>query len=375
MNIIDMINKKTNKDSISYEEMKYILNEYMNNNIQDYEMSSLLMAISLNGMNDEELCNLIDILVNNSDNIKLESIDNNLVGSAYVGNVNNKIDISLEAVVISCGCNFIHSEINVPIYQRLFSLCNKIGINNFVPLIAANIISLKVTNGINKFVVNIMVGENSLIKNENQAHELANTVIRVSKKYNCEVTCFIMTQNIPFGNSFGRSVEEIEVTNILKHQGDEEVTDLIIQVASHLVSMDKNISIEEATQLVISKLDDGSACNKFRELIRVKYKDVNDIEVSDRVFSIKSNKTGFIKKIDALKVINLVKKIGIIDGEIDHTVGIVLSKKVGDYVVENEELARVYLNKIDLGINEVLECFEMSEIVGEISPLLKDVIR
>ena len=424
MNIVDIINKKVVKEVLSYDEIKNAVDGYLDGSVKDYQMSSLLMAILLNGMNEEEIYSLTDIMINSGETIDLSSIEGNVVDKHSTGGIGDKTTLVLAPLLAACGCKiakmsgrglgytggtidklesiegfkvtmdfdtFINqvNEIGVaivgqmgnlvPADKKVYSLRDVTGTVASIPLIASSIMSKKIASGANKIIIDVKVGNGALMKDIESARELANTMIKIGKKYNREVVCFITEMDTPLGNAVGNSLEVIEAINTLKGKGPKDLTELVITLSAHLISMDKNISLEEATKLATDKLKDGSAYNKFIELVNAQQGDINNIKVSNRVFSIKSNKTGFIKKIDALKIGTIAHKIGAgrtnKEDTIDYTVGIVLSKKVGDYVMENEEIACVYLNKIDLGINEILECFEITDIVGELSPLIKEIVR
>lgn len=424
MNILDIINKKVNKEVLNYDEIKYAVDEYLNDKVKDYQMSSLLMAILLNGMNEDEIYNLTDVMINSGDTIDLSSIEGNVVDKHSTGGVGDKTTLVLAPLLAACGCkvakmsgrglgytggtidklesidgfkvtidfdSFVN-QVNdigvsivgqmgnlVPADKKIYALRDVTGTVSSIPLIASSIMSKKIASGANKIVIDVKVGAGALMKDLNSARELANIMIKIGKRYNREVVCLITDMDTPLGNTVGNSLEVIEAIDTLQGQGPEDLTRLVITLASYLISMDKNISLEESTKLAIDRLKDGSAYKKFTQLVNAQQGDINNIQVSDRVFSIKSNKTGFVKRIDALKIGAIAHKIGAgrtnKEDVIDHTVGIKLSKKVGDYVIENEELAQVYLNKVDLSIGEVLNCFEITDMVGKLPPLIKEIIR
>ena len=424
MNILDIINKKVNKEVLNYDEIKYAVDEYLNDKVKDYQMSSLLMAILLNGMNEDEIYNLTDVMINSGDIIDLSSIEGNVVDKHSTGGVGDKTTLVLAPLLAACGCkvakmsgrglgytggtidklesidgfkvtidfdSFVN-QVNdigvsivgqmgnlVPADKKIYALRDVTGTVSSIPLIASSIMSKIIASGANKIVIDVKVGAGALMKDLNSARELANIMIKIGKRYNREVVCLITDMDTPLGNTVGNSLEVIEAIDTLQGQGPEDLTRLVITLASYLISMDKNISLEESTKLAIDRLKDGSAYKKFTQLVNAQQGDINNIQVSDRVFSIKSNKTGFVKRIDALKIGAIAHKIGAgrtnKEDVIDHTVGIKLSKKVGDYVIENEELAQVYLNKVDLSIGEVLNCFEITDMVGKLPPLIKEIIR
>lgn len=390
MNIADMINKKENKEELTYDELYQIVNACMNDTIQNHEISSLLSAIALNGMSEDEVINLIDIMLNSSNKM---DYGQTITGKYSIGAIDDKTTLIVSSIVSACDVKFIGLSDSVINYlntngtsysdqldsmglaindrmrditfidKKIIPLCEDIGMKLPIPLLAANAMSKVLSAGINNAAIEIRTD----INNTEEAYELANLIKKTGKKYNCNVVSFVTNGNITIGNSIGSILNIQEAIDILKGFGPNDMKLLLVKVSSYLVSAGKSISLEDATDLVIEKIIDGSAYEKFMEITN----NVDDIKISDHVFSIKSSSTGFIKSINTLKLHELVYKIS---GGVDDTVGIILSKKEGDYVIENEELAKVYLNKIDLSIGKVLECFEITDIVGEVSPLINKII-
>ena len=424
MNIVEIINKKRIKETLSYDELTYAIMGYVDGNVTDYQMSALLMAIVLNGMFKEEIFNLTDIMINSGDRINLDCINGNVVDKHSTGGVGDKTTIVLAPLLASCGVkvakmsgrglgftggtidklesidgfevtmdlNSFISQVNsigvaivsqmgnlVPADKKIYALRDVTGTVESIPLIASSIMSKKIASGADKIIIDVKVGNGALMKNIDSARELANTMIEIGKKYDREVVCFLTNMNSPLGCAVGNSLEVIEAIDTLQNKGPKDLTELVIELSSYLVSMDKNISLEEAKKLVINNLNNGSAYNKFLELVTAQHGDINKITVSDKVFSIKSSKSGLVKSINALEIGNIANKIGAgrttKDDKIDHGVGILLSKKVGDYVLENEELAKVYLSDKDLAINEIIDCFEIVESLGATEPLILEIIK
>ena len=267
----------------------------------------------------------------------------------------------------------------IPVYSRIYKLCDITSTLSSIPLFASMMMSKEIICGVNKVLIEINIGQDGLIKNIGEAKLLSETFIKIGKKYNVEVICILIDASVFLGNSLGNALELKEVIETLQGNGPKDLTNMVVAMGSYLISMDKKISLEKAKDLVIENIKHGNAHNKFLELVKKQQGNINDIPISNKVFSIKSSKTGFVTKIDTKAVENIIKQIGAgrkeLADAIDHTVGMVLSKKVGDYVIENEELAKVYLNKIDLSLNQVLSCFEIGETLGQIEPLIKEIIK
>ena len=424
MNIIDIINKKRLGLELTYEEISYAIMGFVNEEIPDYQISSLLMAIVLNGMSDKETFDLTEVMLNSGEKISLNKVEGNVVDKHSTGGVGDKVTLVLAPLLASCGTkiakmsgrglgftggtidklesipgfettmNFdefinqvnsigvaVIGQMNnlVPADKKIYALRDVTGTVESIPLIASSIMSKKIASGADKIVIDVKVGNGALINTIDKARELSKMMIKIGKKYNKEVVCILSDMNSPLGNSIGNALEVIECIETLKGNGPKDLTGLVILLASYLISMDKGVSLDDAKLMTIQSIRNGNAYNKFVEFVNAQKGNINEIKVSDKVFSIKSPKTGFICEIDALALGNIVKKIG--GGrinkkdKIDYTVGVVLSKKIGDYVVENEELAKVYLNKKDLVLNEIINCFKIENSVGKINPLIKEIIK
>ena len=161
-----------------------------------------------------------------------------------------------------------------------------------------------------------------------------------------------------------KSLKEIE--EILKGENLSSLATLAIKFSAYIYSCAKKISLELAQNKILDSIKNSSIYNYFKQ------NSSDDIVLSKRFFSIKSSKTGFVKRIDILELNDLLVKVGALE---DKEVGVVFSKQMGDYVLENEELAKVYLNNKDILTKELLDCFEIDDKMGEVSPLVTMIVR
>ncbi len=422
MNIIDIILKKKNKQELTKEELEFVINGYVNNEIPDYQVSSLLMAIVLNGMTLKETIDLTDVMLNSGEIINLDLPD--LVDKHSTGGVGDKTTLILGPIVAASGVNvakmsgrglghtggtidklesikgfqvslereeFIKQvkEIGlsvisqsgniVPADKKIYALRDVTGTVESIPLIASSIMSKKIASGAQNIVIDVKVGNGALMKNEEDAKTLAKTMIRIGESYNRKVVCVLTNMDVPLGKNIGNGLEVLESIEVLKGNGPKDLEMLCLRLGSIMVSMAKNISEEEAYNVVKENLDNGKALAKFYEFIAYQKGDINNISISNNIISIKSKEEGFITHIDTEKLGEIVKNIGggrtNKEDSIDYGVGIVLNKKVGDLVFENEELVKVYISDKDLKINELLDCFTISEEAPKKANLVIDIIR
>ena len=422
MTIIDIITKKKNKEELTYEEIKYAVDGYINGKVLDYQMSSLLMAITINGMTNKETFDLTEIMLNSGEKIDLDELQP-VVDKHSTGGVGDKTTLILAPLVASCGVNIAKMsgrglgftggtidklesipgfntsiDINkfkeqvknikvaivgqmgnlVPADKKIYALRDVTGTVESIPLIASSIMSKKLASGASCIVIDVKVGNGALMKTLEDAKKLANLLVEIGKQHNKKVVCFITDMDEPLGYAIGNSLEVIESINTLKGNGPKDLTNLVIELASYMVSMAKSITVEQAKQEVIENLNNGKAYNKFVELVENQEGNIKNIKISKNILSIKSKEEGYIKHIDALRLGENARIIGAgrlsKEENIDFEVGIVLNKKVGDNIKEGEELLKVFINDKTLPEEEFIKCFEITKEKTEENKLIKEII-
>ena len=424
MNIIEIIEKKKNRGILTYEEIEYAVMGYVNKEIEDYQMSSLLMAIVLNGMTNQETFDLTDVMLNSGEKIDLSDIEGIIVDKHSTGGVGDKTTLILAPLVASMGikiakmsgrglghtggtidklesiegfkvnltdkefieqvnkvgCSVISQTKNiVPADKKLYALRDVTGTVDSIPLIASSIMSKKLASGADIIVIDVKVGNGALMKTIDSATKLANLMIKIGKKYDKEVVCVLSNMEEPLGKNIGNGLEVIESIETLKGKGPKDLTTLVLTLSSILVSLSFNITEEEARLKLIENIKNGKALEKFNEFVKAQGGNIEKIALCDNVVSIKSAKDGFIKSIDTYKLGEIARSIGAgrlnKDDEIDYGVGLVINKKVGDYLFENEELLKIYCKDTDISINEITECFEIVDEKVEKNKLIIDIIK
>lgn len=422
-NMISIIDKKRNKMQLSKQEFEFAINGYINNTIPDYQMSSLLMAICLNGLSEEETFHLTDVMLNSGNKIDLTDIEGIKIDKHSTGGVGDKTTIILAPVVAACGimmpkmsgrglghtggtidklesipgfktnlsleefknqlkkvgCVITGQTANlVPADKKIYALRDVTATVSSIPLIASSIMSKKIASGADKIVIDLKVGNGALVKTIKEARKLADLMVKIGKKYNRETICILTNMTEPLGTNIGNALEVEECIELLKGNVKNDLYDLIIYIASYIVSLGKGISFEEAEKEVVEVLENGKAYEKFLELIKAQGGKLEKLEVAPKIFSIKSIKEGYINAIDTTGLGMIVKDIGggreTKEDEIDYGVGIVLTKKIGDYVQKDEELLKIYLNKKDMEIRRILSCFLIEAEESKHDPLVYEVI-
>lgn len=393
--ILDIINKKRLGEELSYKELDYFFNGYLDGDIPDYQMSSLLMAICINGMTDEEIFSLTKIFIDSGDVLDFSDIPGIKVDKHSTGGIGDKTTLVIAPIVAACGVPVIKMsgrglgytggtidklesikgyrvdlsdeeiikqvhDINivvtgqtadlVPIDKVIYALRDVTATVSSIPLIASSIMSKKIAGGADKILIDIKVGNGALLQTEADALKLKELMIKIGEFYGKEVRCIISDMDTPLGFAVGNSLEVNEAIAVLKNQEKENnFVNLCYELASNMVSMGLEITLDEARKKVKNVLEDGSAYNKFVELVKYQGGDIDSIKVSEKSKNIKALKTGKISEINALEVGKLSLALGAgkisINDKIDYTVGVELKKLVGDSVKKCDVLATIYYNK------------------------------
>ncbi len=424
MNIVEIINKKRLGENLTKEEINYVIDNYVSGELPDYQISALLMAICLKGMNDMETYYLTEAMLNSGEKIDLSSINKTKVDKHSTGGVGDKTTLILLPLVAACGVvapkmsgralgftggtidklesipgfntslkeeEFIKqvNEIGVaiasqtgnlvPADKKIYSLRDVTGTVESIPLIASSIMSKKLASGADKIVIDLKVGNGALMKNLDDAKLLANTMVSIGKNHNKQVVCVLTDMNQPLGNAIGNSLEIKEVIDVLKGSGPKDIRNLVIVLGTIMVTLGLNIKFEVANKLVLEKLKNGDAYKKFEDLVSAQGGNLSEMKVSEKIVSVKSRFSGFIKSIKTDELGEIVRKLGggryHKEDVIDPTVGIVLSVKQGDYLLEDEEILKVYMNEKDVPVEEILRCFEVDNMSGEVKPLIYEMIK
>ena len=400
MNILDIIAKKRDKYKLTKEEIEYFVTEYTNGNITDYQAAALVMAIYINGMNDNEITNLTLAMAYSGDVLDLSSLGE-VVDKHSTGGVGDKITLILMPIVASLGIpvakmsgrglgftggtvdklesipgyitnievdRFIDNVKNIgisligqtlnlaPADKKLYALRDCISCTESIPLIASSIMSKKIAAGANKIVIDVTCGSGAFMKDIESANELATVMTKIGKLAAKETVCIITDMNEPVGYAVGNTLEVIEAIEILKgSMMPKDIENIVTQLgANMLVLAGKASSIKEGKEKVLENIKNGLAYKKLLELVSnqggdISYiQDTSKFEKAKYIVPILANKTGRVVKLDAEKVGKMSVFLGAgrikKEDKIDSSVGFIFSKKVGDEVKQGEILGYIHVN-------------------------------
>lgn len=423
MNIIDIILKKKNKEELTEEEIKYVVEGFTNGSICDYQMSSLLMAITINDMTDNEVIYLTKYMMLSGNTIDLSFLDN-VVDKHSTGGVGDKTTLIIAPIVAACSCKvakmsgkglgytggtidklesipgfrtnlskdeFIHEieDVGMAITsqtddvaladKKIYALRDVTGTTESIPLIASSIMSKKIASGSKKLVIDLKVGEGALVKDIESARRLGNLMIKIGKENGMEVICLLTNMNIPLGNNVGNSLEVLEAINTLYYNKESNLQKLCISLASYMVSLGRNISYEEANNMVLDVIRSKKAYNKFLEFVLYQHGDITKLPKSNKIYEIKSDISGYLTDISSLEIAKLSMHLGAgrqnKDDKIDYSAGIIINKNINDYVNINDTILTLYTNK-DVPLFDKNKLFKISDNINNYnSSLIYEIIK
>lgn len=407
MDFLSIIDKKRLGLHLTNEELDFMFNGYLNKKIEDYQMSSFLMSICINGMDIDEIVYLTDLMLNSGQRLDLMNKFPLTVDKHSTGGIGDKTSIIIGPILASLGLKmgklsgrglgitggtidklesipgfrvslsteeFLYNLDKVgftlmsqtpdmtPLDKVIYDLRNASGTVSSIPLIASSIMSKKLAIGAKYILIDLKVGSGALIKNKIDANELAEIMIKIGKRYDRVVIPVITDMDTPLGDNIGNALEVLEAIDILNGKRGE-LRDLCVLLSSILYSHAKGESIGEAQKKVIASLDNGAAFSKFLEFVKTQGGNIEKIETSKIVKDILSNADGTIKRIDAESIGKLSLHLGAgkekMTDIIDFGVGIVLNKKIGDVVKKGDILCHLYQKNDEDFSEEALNCFEI----------------
>ena len=421
MNIIDIIAKKRDGKELSEEEIKYFIEEYTANRIEDYQAAALVMAIYINGMSYRETKDLTMAMANSGDILDLSRLGENVVDKHSTGGVGDKVTLILAPLIASfgipvakmsgrglgftggtadkieaipgyntsisekefidnvkkIGISLITQTLNLaPADKKIYALRDTIACTESIPLIASSIMSKKIASGANKIVLDVTCGHGAFMKNLEQAEELSKTMIEIGKLAGRETICIITDMNEPLGYAVGNSLEVIEAINFLNGDMPEDLKDVVIELGAYMIKLaGKGDNIEENKNKLLENIKDGKAYDKFVELVQnqggdISYlEDVNKFEKVPIIKEVRAEEEGYIKEINAETIGKISCTLGAgrktKADKIDLTVGIVLHKKVGDYIKIGDVISTVYANDAEKANNAEKEILNTYKIGNE----------
>lgn len=433
MRMVDLIAKKRDGQVLSKEEINWIIDEYTNNRIPDYQMSALTMAIFYQDMTDQEITDLTLAMANSGDVVDLSSIEGIKVDKHSTGGVGDTTTLILAPLVASVGVpvakmsgrglgytggtldkleaipgfkieltedTFIRlvneSKVAVigqsgnlaPADKKLYALRDVTATVDSIPLIASSIMSKKIAAGADAIVLDVTTGDGAFMKNIEDAKRLAKTMVRIGHLANRQTMAVISDMSQPLGEAIGNSLEVVEAIETLQGKGPADLLEMCYALGSQMVVLAKKAeTVEAARKMLEEALHSGKALEKFREMIRNQGGDDSVIDHPEKiltakyVFELPAKQSGVVTKLVANELGIAAMMLGAgrktKEDTIDFAVGLKLRKKVGESIQAGESLLTIYSNQPQEEIQEVIDLLYQNIEIGETGeepPLIHAII-
>lgn len=418
MRMLDIILKKKEGKALTEEELRFFITGYVKGEIPDYQVSSLLMAICFQGMNKEEIATLTELMEYSGETIDLTSIKGIKVDKHSTGGVGDKTSMVLGPLVASCGVKLAKmsgrglghtggtldklesipgmsisltkerfvDQVNkigmsiigqtatiVPADKKLYALRDVTGTVESIPLIASSIMSKKLASGSDTILLDVKFGSGAFMKDLDSARELARTMVEIGDSLSRDTRAILTDMNQPLGCAIGNNLEVIEAVNTLKGKGPQDLVELCVKAGAIMLEQAKVCSRSNAEELLKNKIENGEAFEKLCQFVEAQGGDISYLkntekfEKSRHIDKVIATKEGYVKEINALEIGEAAMKLGAgratKEDTIDMTAGIILHKKVGDYVKKGESLCELHTNVDNYKqiVKEIEESFKLTD--------------
>lgn len=434
MNPVELIRKKRNGSALAPDEMKFLVNGYVQGTIPDYQMSAFLMAVFFRGMSFDETVAWTEIMLRSGVVVDLKNVAGIKVDKHSTGGVGDKVSLILAPMVAACGVPvpmisgrglghtggtldklesipgfrtnlsldeyrsviadvgavMIGQTVEIaPADKKMYALRDVTGTIESIPLIASSIMSKKLAEGLDALVLDVKTGRGAFMQSEERAVELAKTLVAIGEHFGRRTVGFITDMNQPLGYAVGNWLEVVESIDCLQGREIDDLMELTYVLGGMMVMMGgKAASLEEGMTKCKAVIHSGAAYRKFLEMVRRQGGDVSVIEHPETypksrfTHDVKSTVSGDLDEIDPMEVGFVSSMLGAgrtkLDDGIDHKAGIVLKKKVGDSVSHGETLATVYTdnkNILDAAVHRLERAFVVATEPSISQPLIKKMVN
>ncbi|MCR4865302.1 MAG: pyrimidine-nucleoside phosphorylase [Lachnospiraceae bacterium] len=428
MRMYDVIAKKRDGHELTSEEIYGFIEGYVDGSIPDYQASALLMAIFFNGMNEREILDLTTAMMKSGDQVDLSPIEGIKVDKHSTGGVGDKTSLIVAPIVAACGVKVakmsgrglghtggtvdklesipgFRTDLNeeeffdvvrktgisvigqsgnlTPADKKLYALRDVTATVESIPLIASSIMSKKLAAGSDCIVLDVKTGSGAFMKTVESSVKLAETMVKLGENARRRTCALITDMDVPLGKNIGNSLEVIEAVDTLKGKGPEDLTHEALYLAANMLELAGKGDEDTCMKLAQSVIDDLSALNCLKEMVKAQHGDVSVIEDTDNFikakysYEVKADRAGYIAHMDTegCGIASMMLGAGreTLDSKIDMAAGIIIEKKTGDRVEKGDLLATLYADDeklFDKAEQKYKESIIMSDEAVKRNPLL-----
>ena len=432
MRMVDIIEKKREGKELTKEEIRFFVNGYTEGTVPDYQVSALLMAIYFQDMTDAERAELTMAMVESGDQIDLAGIAGVKVDKHSTGGVGDTTTLPLAAMVAAVGVPVakmsgrglghtggtidkleaikgFHVELTseefvkqvnelgmavigqsgnlTPADKKLYALRDVTATVSSIPLIASSIMSKKIAAGADAIVLDVKTGDGAFMKTVEDSKRLAEAMVKIGNSVGRNTMAIISDMSQPLGYAIGNALEVQEAIDTLKGNGPEDLNELCYTLGAQMVVLGgKAKTIEEARKMLEEVVANGAALDVLKKFIAAQGGDASVVDDPSRlpqakyVSEVVAKEAGYIAKIEADDIGTAAMLLGAgratKESEIDLAVGLVLRKKVGEYVEAGESIVTVHANteNIDNVVEKIYAHIHLSKEPVEAPKLIEAII-
>ena len=420
MRAVDIIIKKRDKQQLTSQEIDFFIEGFTNGDIPDYQASAFAMAVLLNGMTPFETADLTLAMARSGQVLDLSKVVDIVVDKHSSGGVGDKTSISVMPIVAACGLpvgkmsgrglgfsggtldklesipgyrvNLTTDEFKkqlkekgivltgqsmdlAPADGKMYALRDVTGTVPSMPLIASSIMCKKIAGGANAIVLDVKTGLGAFMQTLDEARELAELMVDIGRLAGRKTVALLSDMNQPLGGAVGNALEMIEAIEMLRGGSPADYREHCYHVAAHvLVAGQRAKTLEEGRAMAEKAVANGSALETLRVLVQAQggdvsfVDDVTKFERAKYVEVVNAPRSGFISQVHARSVGEASVALGAGRAKktdsIDHAVGFIIHKKVGDKVQEGEPLFEIHANdtvKLEEARKAVLSAHQFSD--------------
>ena len=431
MRMVDLIIKKRDGHELTDEEISFWIDGYVKGEIPDYQSSAMQMAILFRGMNNREIATLTDRMEHSGEVLDLSHLKGVKVDKHSTGGVGDKTSLVLGPMVAACGATLAKmsgrglghtggtldklesipgvtiaiegerfaKQVNsigcaivgqtgslVPADKKMYALRDVTGTVESIPLIAASVMSKKLASGSDAILLDVTVGEGAFMKNMDDARTLAHIMVDIGNRLGRNTKAVLSDMSEPLGLAVGNALEVKEAIDALHGHGPEDLMELCYTAGSiMLVQANCAKDLEDGRKKLHVAIESGAAFEKFVKMIEAQGGDISYIlhpekfEVAKNLIEIHAEEEGYVKSLDALDIGIASMQLGggreTLEDVIDMSAGIMLNKKIGDYVKKGELLCTLHTNKSEKEYKPIIEDVKRAYVLTKEEVKARPVIR
>lgn len=397
MRMYDLIMTKRNGGSLSDEEIHCMIQDYVEGKIPDYQMAAFLMAVYFKGMTGEETLAMTRAVAHSGEMVDLSAIEGIKVDKHSTGGVGDKTTLIIAPIAAACGVKVakmsgrglghtggtVDKLESIPgmrttlAREEFFDVVNRAGLSvigqsgnlapadkklyalrdvtatvDSIPLIAVSIMSKKLAAGSDCILLDVKTGSGAFMKNLEDSIALAKEMVAIGENAGRRTAALITDMDIPLGHNIGNSLEVIEAVDTLKGKGPSDLTQVCRNLAANMLFLAGKGTLDECSAMVDEVIANGEALRRLEAMVEAQGGDPAVILDTDRFakapysHEVKAGKTGYITSMDTERCGIASSMLGAgretVDSKIDYTAGIILRRKVGDFVTQGETIAVMY---------------------------------